>query len=235
MNVSGKKGQQTTVFLFCFSWLLMSPSLSPGELSCGDDAFGIVWGCLKTYASALVATVPEGGLDIAACEAKTPWQLLVPRPSAWSPAAAAALPTVYTTVDVAFAELAKLKKGEKATALLKHPSYIGLMSKAVAYHRCSSMLQPVVWDSWPCSMRSDLEQRPQGDRRFVAPCPLALRGLRHSWSGREAPVPARSGSQVHYIIEKWSPPYHVACRGTCRLCRLVGKSRKPEETNLRQR
>ena len=53
-----------------------------------------------------------------AIEAKTPWQLLVQRPSAWSPAAAAALPTVYTTVDVAFAELAKLKKGEKAEATL---------------------------------------------------------------------------------------------------------------------
>ena len=47
-------------------------------------------------------------------EATTPWQLLVPRPLGTSASAAAALPTVYTTVDVAFAELAKLKKGEKA-------------------------------------------------------------------------------------------------------------------------
>lgn len=47
-------------------------------------------------------------------EATTPWQLLVPRPGSTSASAAAALPTVYTTVDVAFAELAKLKKGEKA-------------------------------------------------------------------------------------------------------------------------
>eukprot|EP00435_Cladocopium_sp_Y103_P039449 s1029_g10.t1 len=69
--------------------------VSAGGLRCGDDAFGIVWGCLKTYAT-------------------TPWQLLVPRPGGTSASAAAALPTVYTTVDVAFAELAKLKKGEKA-------------------------------------------------------------------------------------------------------------------------
>lgn len=48
-------------------------------------------------------------------EATTPWQLLVPRPTKCTPASAAALPTVYTAVDVAFAELAKLKKGEKAT------------------------------------------------------------------------------------------------------------------------
>lgn len=55
-------------------------------------------------------------------EATTPWQLLVPRPAACSAAAAAALPTVYTTVDVAFAELAKLKKGEKATEPLRVPT-----------------------------------------------------------------------------------------------------------------
>ena len=53
-------------------------------------------------------------LIMAFLKATTPWQLLVPRPSGTSASAAAALPTVYTTVDVAFAELAKLKKGEKA-------------------------------------------------------------------------------------------------------------------------
>ncbi|CAK9055131.1 unnamed protein product [Durusdinium trenchii] len=84
---------------------------NPGGLRCGDDAFGIVWGCLKTYAT-------------------TPWQLLVPRPAACSAAAAAALPTVYTTVDVAFAELAKLKKGEK---VLIHAATGGVGLVAVQY------------------------------------------------------------------------------------------------------
>ncbi|CAJ1424888.1 unnamed protein product, partial [Effrenium voratum] len=80
-------------------------------LRCGDDAFGIVWGCLKTYAA-------------------TPWQLLVPRPGNCSAASAAALPTVYTTVDVAFAELAKLKKGEK---VLIHAATGGVGLVAVQY------------------------------------------------------------------------------------------------------
>ena len=226
MNVSGKKGQQKTVLLFCFSLLLMSSSLSPGELSCGDD------GCLKTYVSALVvAVLAEAGLDITDCEAKTPWQLLVPRPSAWSPAAAAALPTVYTTVDVAFAELAKLKKGEKAIGLLKHPQpfYMQVMSKAFGCHRCSSMQQPAVWDSSPCSMRSDLEQRRRRDDGGVESREVRghVRGLRHSWSGREAPVPARSGSQIHYIVEKWCLPYHVACRGSAVCVGLKEKAVNP--------
>ncbi|CAJ1416737.1 unnamed protein product [Effrenium voratum] len=82
-----------------------------GGLRCGDDAFGIVWGCLKTYAA-------------------TPWQLLVPRPGNCSAASAAALPTVYTTVDVAFAELAKLKKGEK---VLIHAATGGVGLVAVQY------------------------------------------------------------------------------------------------------
>ncbi|CAL1148755.1 unnamed protein product [Cladocopium goreaui] len=82
-----------------------------GGLRCGDDAFGIVWGCLKTYAT-------------------TPWQLLVPRPGSTSASAAAALPTVYTTVDVAFAELAKLKKGEK---VLIHAATGGVGLVAVQY------------------------------------------------------------------------------------------------------
>ncbi|CAE7874991.1 eryA [Symbiodinium necroappetens] len=71
-------------------------------LRCGDDAFGIVWG-------------PP------------------PRDSFWFRvlvSAAAALPTVYTTVDVAFAELAKLQKGEK---VLVHAATGGVGLVAVQY------------------------------------------------------------------------------------------------------
>eukprot|EP00438_Fugacium_kawagutii_P007777 Skav210427 [mRNA] locus=scaffold1573:420116:427042:+ [translate_table: standard] len=60
-------------------------------------------------------------------------KLLVPRPGKCTPSVAAALPTVYTTVDVAFAELAKLKKGEKAPkqrseAALKATGGVGLVA-----------------------------------------------------------------------------------------------------------
>ena len=81
------------------------------EVRCGDDAFGIVWGCLKTYG---------------ACKE----QLLVKKPEGWSHEDAAALPTVYTTVDVAFAELIKLKKGER---VLIHAATGGVGLVAVQY------------------------------------------------------------------------------------------------------
>ena len=54
----------------------------------------------------------------------------MPRPSKHSASAAAALPTVYTTVDVAFAELAKLKKGER---VLIHAATGGVGLVAVQY------------------------------------------------------------------------------------------------------
>ena len=80
----------------------------------------------------------------------------MPRPSTWSPAAAAALPTVYTTVDVAFAELAKLKKGEKVAT--KAVSLESSWTNALSC-RCSSMLQPVELDWLLSSMRSVLVRR----------------------------------------------------------------------------
>ncbi|CAK0879996.1 unnamed protein product [Prorocentrum cordatum] len=89
----------------------MGEGLEKNELRCGDTSVGIVWGCLKTYAS-------------------TKAQLLVPQPDTWTPADAAALPTVYTTVDVAFRELAKLKKGER---VLIHAATGGVGLVAVQY------------------------------------------------------------------------------------------------------
>jgi len=84
------------------------------DLRCGSSAFGIVWGCFCTYAT-------TSGFRV------------VPQPKTWSAAAAAALPTVYTTVDVAFAELAKLKKGER---VLIHAATGGVVLVAVQYaHR----------------------------------------------------------------------------------------------------
>ena len=72
-------------------------------------------GCIYPYEPIRYPALGNQHLQVTETEATTPWQLLVPRPAKCTPASAAALPTVYTTVDVAFAELAKLKKGEKAT------------------------------------------------------------------------------------------------------------------------
>ena len=65
------------------------------DLKPGDDVFGIALGCLQTYAT-------------------TDRRLLARQENGWAFTAAAALPTVYTTVDYAFSELAKLKKGEQS-------------------------------------------------------------------------------------------------------------------------
>merc|ERR1711957_197114 len=97
--------------LDCCGVVLNRGNKVASDLQVGQHAFGIVWGCFCTYAT-------------------TKWQLLVQKPADWEPAAAAALPTVYTTVDVAFSELAKLKKGER---VLIHAATGGVGLVAVQY------------------------------------------------------------------------------------------------------
>ena len=81
------------------------------DLKPGDDVFGIALGCLQTYAT-------------------TDRRLLARQENGWAFTAAAALPTVYTTVDYAFSELAKLQKGER---VLIHAATGGVGLVAVQY------------------------------------------------------------------------------------------------------
>ncbi|CAE7420883.1 pikAI [Symbiodinium sp. CCMP2456] len=78
----------------------------------GTRLFGISFGCLRTF-----ATVKEP-------------RLLVERPVSWSHVEAAALPTVFTTVDMALCHLAGLKAGQR---VLIHAGAGGVGLTAVQY------------------------------------------------------------------------------------------------------
>ncbi|CAJ1331575.1 unnamed protein product [Effrenium voratum] len=84
----------------------------------GQSVFGISFGCLRTYADIkeprLLAPLPNGNADV----------------HAWSFTHAAALPTVYTTVEVALGELADLKAGQR---VLVHAGAGGVGLTAVQY------------------------------------------------------------------------------------------------------
>eukprot|EP00435_Cladocopium_sp_Y103_P035571 s1052_g9.t1 len=78
----------------------------------GEDVFGISFGCLRTYAAI-----------------KEP-RLLTPLCQSWSHLDAAALPTVWSTTEVALNDLAKLKAGQR---LLVHAGAGGVGLTAVQY------------------------------------------------------------------------------------------------------
>uniref|UniRef100_A0A0G4G258 Carrier domain-containing protein n=1 Tax=Chromera velia CCMP2878 TaxID=1169474 RepID=A0A0G4G258_9ALVE len=77
----------------------------------GDDVFGIAQGCLKTFCS-------------------TDAHLLARKPESMTFEEASALPVVYTTVEYAFRDLAKLKKGER---VLCHAVTGGVGIAAIQY------------------------------------------------------------------------------------------------------
>lgn len=85
---------------------------APGSFALGEDVFGISFGCLRTYAAI-----------------KEP-RLLTRTAPKWSHFDAAALPTVWSTVEVALNDLAKLKAGQR---LLVHAGAGGVGLTAVQY------------------------------------------------------------------------------------------------------
>ncbi|CAE7415002.1 pikAI [Symbiodinium natans] len=91
------------------SGILVDPQES---IPSGTKLFGISFGCLRTF-----ATVKEP-------------RLLAQRPPRWSHAEAAALPTVFTTVDMAFGKLADLQAGQR---VLIHAGAGGVGLTAVQY------------------------------------------------------------------------------------------------------
>lgn len=97
--------------LDCSGIVLDGPHAAHAALP-GTRLFGISFGCLRTF-----ATIKEP-------------RLLVERPASWSHAEAAALPTVFTTVDMALCELAGLKAGQR---VLIHAGAGGVGLTAVQY------------------------------------------------------------------------------------------------------
>ncbi len=83
------------------------------HLSVGDDVYGVAPGCLRTYVT-------------------TDANLLALKPASMTLEEAAALPVVFVTVEVAFGELAKVRKGDN---VLVHAASGGVGLAAIQYCR----------------------------------------------------------------------------------------------------
>ena len=98
--------------LDCSGIVLDGPHAAHAALP-GTRLFGISFGCLRTFATIKDRSIPEpiwrAPLFAFLHSSVQEPRLLVERPASWSHAEAAALPTVFTTVDMALCELAGLK------------------------------------------------------------------------------------------------------------------------------
>ncbi|CAE7840888.1 pikAII [Symbiodinium sp. CCMP2592] len=120
--------------LDCSGIVLDGPHAAHAALP-GTRLFGISFGCLRTFATIKDRSIPEliWGAPLFAFRHSLSVQeprLLVERPASWSHVEAAALPTVFTTVDMALCELAGLKAGQR---VLIHAGAGGVGLTAVQY------------------------------------------------------------------------------------------------------
>ncbi|CAE8591853.1 unnamed protein product [Polarella glacialis] len=81
------------------------------HIRCGDDVFGESLGCLNTYNTGTAA-------------------LLTAKPASWSYEAASSIPVIFVTVEEPFADIAKVKKGDK---VLIHAAAGGVGLVAIQY------------------------------------------------------------------------------------------------------
>ena len=108
--------------LDCSGIVLDGPHAAHAALP-GTRLFGISFGCLRTFATIKDRSIPEpiwrAPLFAFLHSSVQEPRLLVERPASWSHAEAAALPTVFTTVDMALCELAGLKARSEDKVVLR--------------------------------------------------------------------------------------------------------------------